>query len=303
VTTSQRIRIGVDLGGTKIEVIAIDDERTTLLRRRVPTPAGDYRGTVDAIGTLVDGVERELQRRGTVGVGTPGSTSPATGKIKNANSTVLIGKPLNADVAARLGREIRMTNDANCFAHSEAVDGAGTGEAVVFGVILGTGVGGGIAIDTQPLEGKNAIAGEWGHNPLPWMREDEMPGPRCYCEKYGCIETFLSGPAFARAFRERSGESLDAREIAERAAQGDRYALAALERYADQLARGLATVINIVDPGVVVLGGGVSNIQRLYETVPALLAQYVFSDRVDTRVVRAVHGDSSGVRGAAMLWD
>ena len=302
VVLPRRVRIGVDLGGTKIEIAAIDDARTTLLRRRIATPVGDYDATVEAIASLVEAAEHELQTQCTVGIGTPGATSPATGTIKNANSTVLIGKPLKRDIETRLAREIRMTNDANCFVRSETVDGAGAGAPVVFGVILGTGVGGAVAIDTHPLEGANAIAGEWGHNPLPWRRDDDVEHA-CYCGKYGCIETYLSGPSFARAFREQTGASADTHEIVRRATQGDAAALLALARYEDRLARALASVINVVDPGTIVLGGGVSNIDRLYDTVPSLLPKYVFSDRVDTHIVRAAHGDSSGVRGAAMLWD
>jgi fructokinase len=295
------VRIGVDLGGTKIEVIALDERNETLVRRRLATPAGDYDGIVDAIADLVAGAERELGVRANVGIGTPGVASAETGLMKNANSTVLIGRAFQRDVEERLGRTVRMTNDANCFALSEAVDGAAAGANVVFGVILGTGVGGGIAVDGRILEGPNRIAGEWGHNPLPWAHEDEMPGPRCYCGKHGCIETFLSGPGLRRAYRSAGGGEHAPTEIASRADAGDELALACMNRYADRLARGLAGVINILDPDVIVLGGGVSNILRLYEDVPALLRRYVFSDSVRTKIVRAVHGDSSGVRGAAML--
>lgn len=299
----KRIRIGIDLGGTKIEVIAMDEQAATLLRRRVPTPVGDYDATVEAIATLVEDVERDLGCTATVGVGTPGVTSPATGTIKNSNSTALIGHTLHHDIEARLHREIRMTNDANCFIRSECVDGAATGAKVAFGVILGTGVGGAIAVDTRPIEGKNAIAGEWGHNPLPWMRPDETPGPPCYCGKHGCIETSLSGPAFARRFFEQTGRPLVARDIADAAAAGDDAANTALDEYIDRLARALTTVINVVDPDVIVIGGGISNIDSLYPALQARVPRYVFSDHVATQVVRAQHGDSSGVRGAAMLWD
>lgn len=295
------MRIGVDLGGTKIEIVALDDARAELVRRRIPTPAGDYAGTVDAIARLVAGVERELGTAESVGIGIPGAPSRATGTIKNANSTVLIGKPLRADLERALGRSIRMANDANCLALSEAVDGAGAGFDVVFAAILGTGVGGGIAIGGRALEGRNAIAGEWGHNPLPWAGGDELPGPPCYCGKHGCIETFLSGPALERDYFAHAPAALRAAEIDRAARAGDPVAQAALARYEDRLARGLAAVIDLLDPDAVVLGGGVSNLDRLYANVPALLPRYVFSDVVETPILRAAHGDSSGVRGAAML--
>lgn len=299
----ERIRIGVDLGGTKIEVIAMDEAYRTVLRRRVPTPAGDYDGIVEAIARLVEGVERELGSNGSIGVGTPGVTSPATGTIKNSNSTALIGHTLQADLEERLRRPLRMTNDANCFIRSEAVDGAAVGAKVAFGVIIGTGVGGAIAVDAHAIEGANGIAGEWGHNPLPWMRDDERPGPPCYCGKQGCIETFLSGPAFARAYHERTGNELTTHQIVANAAAGDARAIEAIARYEDQLARALTSIVNVVDPHVIVLGGGMSNVESLCDAVMGLLPRYVFSDHVATRVVRAHHGDSSGVRGAAMLWD
>jgi fructokinase len=300
--SSVSVRIGVDLGGTKIEVIAIDDASQTLARRRVPTPENDYAAIVETIADLVRTVERDLGVEATVGVGTPGTLSRATHTIKNANSVILIGKPLDRDISERLHRPIRMTNDANCFALSEAVDGAGAGESVVFGAILGTGVGGGIVIERKIVEGANAIAGEWGHNPMPWPRDDERPGPRCYCGKDGCIETFLSGPGLEREFQMRTGQHMRATDIARAAASGDAAAEACLSLYEDRLARGLAAVINILDPNIIVLGGGLSNIDRLYENVPQLLPRYVFSDRVETRLVRAQYGDSSGVRGAARLW-
>ena len=276
-------RIGVDLGGTKIEVAVLDSQRNELLRERVPTPAGDYDGTVAAIAALVREAQHVAGAGATIGIGTPGSISKRTGRIINANSTVLIGRPLLADLERAVGRPIRMANDANCFIRSEAQDGAAAGARVSFGVILGTGVGGAVAIGTRVLDGANGIAGEWGHNPLPWPSSGELPGPRCYCGKHGCIETFLSGPALARE-RERFGDE-------------------ALERYEDRLARALATVINLIDPDRIVLGGGVSNLARLYENVPKLLPRYVFSDAVTTQLLQAAHGDSSGVRGAAMLWD
>ncbi len=296
------IRIGVDLGGTKIEAIALAANGTTLVRRRVPTPRDDYDATIDAIVAIVDGLEQEIGARGTVGLGTPGAVSPATGRIKNSNSTWLLDRPLAEDLAARLARPVRLDNDANCFALSEATDGGGRGAKVVFGVILGTGTGGGIVVDGRPLVGANAIGGEWGHNPLPWPESDERPGPPCYCGRRGCLETFLSGPALSRDYAAATGERRDPPAIAAAAGAGDAGAEAALRRYEDRLARGLASVINVVDPDVIVLGGGMSNIDRLYDQVPRLWAPYVFSDRVDTRLVRPAHGDSSGVRGAAWLW-
>jgi fructokinase len=295
-------RLGIDLGGTKIEIVALGEDGELRLRRRVPTPANDYGAIVEAIGALVEAVESDLGRRGTVGVGTPGAISPASGLLKNANTVVLNGKPLGRDLERRLGREVRIANDANCFALSEAVDGAAAGADVVFGVILGTGTGGGLVFGGRLLAGINAIAGEWGHNPLPWPRDEERPGPRCYCGKSGCIETWLSGPGLRRDHRAHTDEDVDPAEIARRAAAGDSDAEATLLRYEDRLARGLSSVINLIDPDAIVLGGGVSNIDHLYARVPRLLGRYVFSDRVDTEIVRARHGDSSGVRGAAWLW-
>ena len=251
---------------------------------------------------LVRDLEAETGRRGSVGVGMPGALSPATGLVKNANSTWLIGQPLDRDLSGLLGRQVRFANDANCFALSEAVDGAGAGARVVFGVIVGTGTGGGVVVDRKVLTGPNAIAGEWGHNPLPWPREGEWPGPPCYCGKTGCVETFLSGPGLARDFRQATGEDVDAPEIVARAERGDAAATAALERYEERMARALAVVLNILDPDVVVLGGGMSQIARLYESVPRLWQEWAFSDRVDTVLRPPVHGDSSGVRGAAWLW-
>lgn len=296
------MRIGIDLGGTKIAGVALADDGTELLRLRVATPVGDYEATVAAIAELVDGLEEAAGGSGTVGVGHPGELSPATGLIKNANSVVLNGRPLDADLEAALVRPVRMSNDANCFALSEAVDGAGWGAGVVFGVILGTGVGGGIVVDGRLLEGPNAIAGEWGHNPLPWPQEDEIPGRECYCGLRGCIETFLSGPGMAADHVTHTAEQLDAHEIVARAKGAHPDAQATLDRYVDRLARGLASIINVVDPDVVVLGGGLSNIEVLYSQVPAIWGRYVFSDRVDTRLVKNAHGDAGGVRGAAWLW-
>lgn len=297
------IRLGVDLGGTKIEIIALDREGRERLRTRVATPSGDYAAILDAIGGLVERAERDLgvpPGSAPVGVGTPGSRSRATGLLRGSNSVALNGKPILDDLEARLARPVRLTNDANCFALSEAADGAGEGADVVFGAILGTGVGAGIVIGGRVLDGVNGIAGEWGHNPLPWPRDDERPGRACFCGRHGCIETFLAGPSMARDHASRS--ELTSADIVAGARAGDPACVATLDRYVDRLARALAHVINIVDPDVVVLGGGMSNIDLLYDAVPPRLRDWVFSDRVDTRIVRNRHGDSSGVRGAAWLW-
>jgi fructokinase len=296
------VRIGIDLGGTKIEAIALDDSGATLCRRRVATPAGDYRAIIEAIAALVSAIEREVGLTGTVGVGTPGALSLRTGLIKNSNSIVLNGKPLDRDLARPLGRQVRIQNDANCFALSEAIDGAGAGAESVFGVILGTGVGGGLVVEKRVIAGRNRIAGEWGHNPMPWPSSQEWPGPPCYCGRSGCIETLISGPALAGEFQARTGRSTTAEEVARAADAGDRDAQGAIERFEDRLARGLAMVVNIFDPDLIVLGGGLSNIERLYANLPPLISRYAFSDGVDTAMVRAAHGDSSGVRGAAWLW-
>lgn len=295
------MRIGIDLGGTKIEAAAFAGQHE-LARRRIATPAGDYMATLTAVAGLVEALEVELGKRGSVGVGTPGAVSVADGLIKNANSTCLIGKPLQRDLQALLQREVRLANDANCFALSEAVDGAGKGASVVFGVILGTGVGGGIVVRGEVLAGANHIAGEWGHNPLPLPDASELPLPACYCGRAGCVETWLSGPGMARDHVAVTGETLTAEAIAARADGGDAPAQATLVRYEARLAKALATVINIVDPQVIVLGGGLSNIDRLYANVPRLWVPHVFSDTIATRLVKHVHGDSSGVRGAAWLW-
>ena len=292
------LRIGVDLGGSKIEVLALDSQGHERYRKRVPTPRGDYGATVKTVTALVGECEEALGTHGTVGVGIPGAMSLATGRIKNANSTCLIGRPFKQDLEAALGREVRMANDANCFALSEATDGAGRGARVVFGVILGTGVGGGVVVDGRVLTGPNAIAGEWGHNPLPLPREADLPLPVCYCGRQACVEAYLSGPALARD----AGVGMEAPEIAARAGQGDARCEAALARYEERLARALAAVVNMLDPDVIVLGGGLSNMDRLYANVPRLWLPYVFSDLVSTRLARHVHGDSSGVRGAAWLW-
>lgn len=299
---SSKVRIGIDLGGTKIEGVALAGDGTELARRRVPTPVDDYDATLDAIAGLVTGLETETGARATVGVGTPGALSPATGLVKNANSTCLIGRRLDQDLGLRLDRVIRVSNDANCFSLSEATDGAGAGAAVVFGVIVGTGTGGGVVIGGRVLEGRNAIAGEWGHNPLPWPSAEEIPGPQCYCGARGCIETYLSGPGLARNFELATGRRLGPEEVVQRAASGDQAAESCMRRYEGRMARGLAHVINLIDPDVIVLGGGLSNIGRLYKNVPSLWTQYVFSDRVDTLLLPPVHGDASGVRGAAWLW-
>ena len=297
------MRIGIDLGGSKIEGIVLDQHGRERARLRTATPAGDYTGTLDAITRLVDDLERQAAIVGLntpVGVGIPGSCSTATSLIKNANSICLIGKPLEVDLASALKRPIRLANDANCFTVSEASDGAGAGAGVVFGVILGTGVGGGIAINGKIIGGINGIAGEWGHNPLPWPSDDERPGAPCYCGLNGCIETFLSGPALAADFKRASGLNHPPHEIVKLTSQT---AEATLKRYEKRLAKALASVINILDPDVIVLGGGLSNMARLYDAVPELWQQWVFSDRVDTRLIANQWGDSSGVRGAAWLWD
>jgi len=297
------MRIGIDLGGTKIEAVALEKDHRELARKRVPTPRHDYDATLAAIVGLVEDVEREVGRRGTVGVGIPGTISPATGVVKNANSTWLNGRPLHEDLAARLDRPVRLANDANCFTLSEATDGAAAGVHVAFGVIIGTGTGGGVTIDGRVLVGHNAIGGEWGHNPLPAPRPGEWPGAPCYCGRSGCIETFLSGPGLARDLQTATGKTLDPAAIVHAAGEGDPDAEAALDRYEDRMARALGSIINVLDPDVIVMGGGMSNIERLYTNVPRLWDPYIFSDRVETRLVRALHGDSSGVRGAAWLWE
>ena len=299
---SDAFRIGIDLGGTKIECVLLEPGGEEIHRRRITAPRDVHQHTVAAIRDLVLEADQIAGRKASVGIGIPGAISKRTGLVKNANSTWLIGKPLGADLEVALDRAVRIENDANCFAVSEAVDGAGQGAPVVFGVILGTGVGAGIAIEGRPLVGKNAIAGEWGHNPLPWPEDDERPGTACYCGRKGCIETFLSGPAFEREHRGHAGTNLAAPDIISRAEAGDAAARDIVSRYEHRLARALAHVINILDPDVIVLGGGLSNINRWYETVPSLWGPFVFSDVVDTRLLPPVHGDSSGVRGAAWLW-
>ena len=296
------MRIGIDLGGTKIEGIALADDGREVARKRIAAPRDSYAQTIDAIAELVTDVAPAEYPEAPVGIGIPGTISPASGLVKNANSTWLIGQPFNVDIADRLGRPVRVANDANCFAASEAADGGGRDERVVFGVILGTGVGGGILVGGEILSGHNAIAGEWGHTPLPWMTGDEWPGHGCYCGRDGCVETFLSGPAFSRDYAAATGDDLAPAEIVQLAKRGDRSASDALSRYEDRLARALAAVITILDPDVVVLGGGMSKIERLYDNVAERIGQYAFSDFISTPIRPPAHGDSSGVRGAAWLW-
>ena len=297
------LRIGIDLGGTKTEIVALNADGRERLRRRSDTPQGDYSATLSWIVELVQAVEHELKETASVGVGIPGALSLLDGNVKNANSTCLIGRQLKRDLEERLGREVRLANDANCFALSEATDGAGAGASVVFGAILGTGVGGGIVIDGRVLTGINAVAGEWGHNPLPSPQAADLPLPACYCGRKGCVETYLCGPGLTRDHQAITGETLAPPEIATRAAAGDAVCEATLVRYEERLARALAVVINILDPDVIVLGGGLSNLDRLYRNVPRLWTSGIFSDHIGTRLVRNQHGDSSGVRGAAWLWN
>lgn len=297
------MRLGIDLGGSKIEIAALDDAGGFLLRRRVATPQGNYGATLNCIRNLVLACEADLEQRGSLGIGIPGAESGPEWRIKNANSTCLIGQTLRSDLEILLDRDIRLANDANCFALSEAVDGAGSGASVVFGVILGTGVGGGIVVNGQPLQGINAIAGEWGHNPLPLPTTDDLPLPDCYCGRQGCIETYLSGPGLAADHNRRNGQQRTAPEIVRAAENGDVHCEASLRRYESRLGRALAGVINLLDPEVIVLGGGMSQVQRLYRNLPDCCAPHVFSDRVLTRFLPPRHGDSSGVRGAAWLWN
>lgn len=296
------MRIGIDFGGSKIEVIALDADGETLMRHRVATPLAGYSASLRVISGLVRHVEAQTGLTGSVGIGIPGAISKASGNVKNANSTWLNGKPFERDLSQALQRPVRIANDADCFTLSEATDGAGAGAASVFGVIIGTGCGGGIVIGGKLLSGPNAISGEWGHNPLPWPAGAETPGPPCYCGKNGCVETFLSGPGFSARHFEQYAEPLQAPQIAANAESGDPNAAASLDQYVDRMARAMAAVINILDPCVIVLGGGLSNIEAVYTRVPQLWKKYVFSDRVDTLLVRNRHGDSSGVRGAAWLW-
>lgn len=296
------MRIGVDLGGTKIEAIALGDDGAIAARRRVATPADEgYPAIIAALAAIVRAIEADAGCKGaSVGIGTPGALSKASGLLRNSNTVCLNGRPLDRDVAAAIGREVRIANDANCFALSEASDGAAAGLEIVFGGILGTGTGGGVVVRGRVLEGRHAIAGEWGHTPLPWPRDDERPGPSCYCGRSGCVETFLSGPGLARDHGELG---IDAREIVRRAERGEARSEAALQRYEERLARALAVVIDVIDPDAIVLGGGLSSITRLYERVPPMLSRWVFSDRCETPILAPRHGDASGVRGAAWLWE
>ena len=297
------IRIGIDLGGTKIEGIALSDAGDELFRQRVATPQGNYRATLQTIVDLISLIEREVGEQGSIGIGTPGALSPASGLLRNSNSVCMNGKPVLSDLQALLHREIRIANDANCFALSEATDGAAKEASVVFGVIVGTGTGAGIVIDKKVLLGTNAIAGEWGHNPLPWPRKNELPGPECYCGKRGCIETWLSGPGLVRDHEINNNELIDTVVLDKKTLSGDEAAIATIQRYEDRMARSLAHVINILDPDVIVIGGGMGNIKRLYNNVPEIWGEYIFSDVVNTRLLAPLHGDSSGVRGAAWLWN
>ena len=294
------VRFGIDLGGTKTEIIALDQNGKEILRERRPTPAQSYSEILKTIAELVFAAEKKIGATGTVGIGIPGALSPASGLIKNANTVCLIGQPLDGDLAKILERPVLLANDANCFALSEATDGAAAGADVVFGVILGTGVGGGIVVHGKVLNGPNSIAGEWGHNPLPWPLDSERPGPSCYCGKNGCIETFLSGPGLQRDHKISTQTDLTGEQIA--AAIGDQSTESTIARFENRLARSLASVINILDPDVIVLGGGLSNLERIYQSVPRIWDEFVFSDQVDTKLCRAKFGDSSGVRGAAWLW-
>lgn len=295
------MHIGIDLGGTKIEVLLLDGQGQERFRKRLPTPQGQYEATLDTIRQLVRDAEQHAGQACSLGIGTPGAISPVTGLMKNANSVVLNGKPLHTDLQQHLQQPLVMANDANCFALSEAVDGAAAGAAVVFGVIVGTGTGAGIVVNGHVLSGVNAIGGEWGHNPLPWPTPAELPGNACYCGKKGCIETWLSGPGFSRAYQQSGGEALGADALVRRAEQGEALAGQVMQAYEERMAKSLAHVINILDPDVIVLGGGMSNIQRLYQQVPVRWGRYVFSDQVRTRLLPPRYGDSSGVRGAAWL--
>ena len=296
------MRIGIDLGGTKIEGIALDKHGNELVRQRIATPRGNYAQTLDTISELIQHIEQQTQQTGSIGLGIPGAISPHSGLVKNANSTWLIDQPLQQDLQARLQREVRIANDANCFTVSEATDGAGKDGRIVFGVIIGTGTGGGICIDKAVVTGANAIAGEWGHNPLPWPRDDERPGNRCYCGQHGCIETWLSGPGLTWHYLAAGGQAHSAQDVVAQMLAGDTLANQALADYEDRLARATASIINVLDPDIIVLGGGMSNVARLYDNVPKLWPNYVFSDHVATQLTPPQHGDSSGVRGAAWLW-
>ena len=300
---SAGIRIGIDLGGTKIEGAAFGADGTEAARHRVPAPQGDYAASVAAIAELVRRLERDAGEQATVGIGIPGSLSPATGLVRNANSTWLNGQPLQRDIEARLGRPVRLANDANCFALSEAVDGAGTGARLVFGVILGTGCGGGIVYERRVVDGPLGVGGEWGHTPLPWATADEHPGPRCWCDRHGCMETWVSGPAMAADHVRETGDGLSPEEIVAGAERGSSAAQATLDRHASRLARGLAGIVNVLDPDVIVLGGGLSRLAHLYARLPELMGPHIFSDHVAVTIRPPRWGDAGGVRGAAWLWD
>ena len=300
--TETGMRIGIDLGGTKIEALAIDDRGAELARHRVDTPRDDYEATIKAMVALVHRMESETGKTGTVGAGIPGTISRVTGRVKNANSTWLNGQPFHKDLTAALGREVRVANDANCLAVSEATDGAAAGVRFVYGVILGTGCGGGVALEGCVHDGPNGVAGEWGHNPLPWPKPEESPGPACYCGKRGCMEMWVSGTGIARDYKNITGTAKTTREIVADFTAGDRVASETIERFEDRLARGLSNVINILDPDVIVIGGGVSRVEHIYGALPKLLPQYVFGGEASTPIVQAKYGDSSGVRGAAWLW-
>ncbi len=296
------MRIGIDMGGTKIEGIALAENGEELFRKRIETPRNDYNRTVEAISRIVDELEAKTNQKGTVGIGIPGAISPQTGLVKNANSTWIIGRNFEHDLATALGREVRLANDANCLAVSESVDGAGVGAKVVFAIILGTGCGGGIAIDQKVHSGPLSIAGEWGHITLGWMSPDEYPGEECYCGKRGCLETFVSGTGFENAYERQTGTRIRGHEIITLLEKGDDTAEKVMRTYENRLARGIATLANFLDPDVFVLGGGMSNISRIYQNLPALVVDWIFGNEFTTPIRPAKHGDSSGVRGAAWLW-
>ncbi|MGE5512576.1 MAG: ROK family protein [Bacteroidota bacterium] len=298
-----QLRIGIDLGGTKIEGAVLRADRSELARYRIPTPRNDYQGTIEAVAGLIVRLEEACGTQGSIGIGIPGSVSPRTGLVQNANSTWLNGRSFDRDLAHRLGRPVRLANDANCFALSEAIDGAAAGARSVFGVILGTGCGGGLVHDGRLIDGPRGIGGEWGHNPLPWSSADEHPGPRCWCGRLGCMETWVSGPALAADHARATGENISAEDVARRAVAGDASACATLDRHASRLARGLAAVINVFDPEVIVLGGGLSRLKHLYDRLPALCAPHIFAEHAEIKVLPPRWGDASGVRGAAWLWD
>lgn len=296
------IRIGVDLGGTKIEAIAINNEGAVLTKHRVSTPKGDYLGTLAAIKTLVETLEHRVRSTGSIGVGMPGSFSPTTGLVRNANSTWLNGQAFDKDLQSLLGRDIRFANDANCLAVSEAIDGAAKGKHLVFAIILGTGVGGGLAINGRVHQGLNGVAGEWGHNPVPWMSTAELPGPDCYCGKQGCVETLLSGPGLSNDHYRATGQQLSGQAIVQAKLSGNQDAINTFTRYQDRLAKAIASVVNVLDPEIFVLGGGLSNVEALYQGLQDRVAMHTFGGEFTTPILPAKHGDSSGVRGAAWLW-